>query len=837
MDACGGRLFRIGGNVSEKQGAFNPFDMVRVIGLRTAWEAFLFSRKKRRQDARFLAPAAPAGPWQTLGAVRAYHPDEQGVVFDSDSGSLRVDLLAEDCYRVRVSPSGEFGDLFSYALAKTEWEPVPFTTTDDSEAVTIQAGDMRCRIEWATLRLSVVTAAGRVICEDAGGPAWRGTQVRLSQRLASDESGHGLGERAFGLNLRGRTYGLWNTDPAGYARGVDPINFCIPFYVGLRSLSAHGIFWDNPSRGTVGVGAAGAEDELVFSSEAGELVYYVFAGPTALQVLERYTELTGRMSLLPLWVLGYHQARWSYLSAEEVRGIAREFRRRHIPCDALYLDIDYMDGFRCFTWHPELFPEPARLTADLAADGFKTVVILDPGIKTDPRYEVCRSGLEQDVFLKYPDGERFIAPVWPGNCYFPDFTSPAVREWWGAFYAGMLEAGVDGFWNDMGEPAIFAVDDQTKHAPDYLVHDWEGRGATHLEAHNVYGMLMARASREGLEQLAPDRRHLLIIRAGYAGAQRYATSWTADNLSQWDHLRLSISMCLNKGLSGMAFTGPDIGGFGLDGNGELFVRWVQLGALLPFFRGHTAKGTHPNEPWAYGQPYEDLVRPYIELRYRLLPYIYTMVAQCARFGWPIVRPLALLASSFADCDDQYLLGDALLAAPVVEQGAAARTVRFPPGDWFDYWTGDHFAGGASAEVAAPLDALPLYVRAGSVLPHWPVMMHTGERPVTTLELRIYAGSGQTPLYEDAGKGKAYQDGEYRWSTFTCDIAEDGTFTVQWERSGSYRPAYTAVDVSLIGLEARPSAAKLDGNLVADWQVDDGILRLSVGEFQTLTVNP
>lgn len=824
-----------GGAVSDKTGAFNTLGMIRAIGLRTAWDALRYTRKKRRQDARFQAAAVPGGPWQTLGVLQDYVADEQGIVFTSDTGSLRVDILAADCIRVRVSPGGEFGPLFSYAQAKTEWALVAFTITEDARAVTIHAGDLRIRIERAALKLSLVTTEDRVICEDAQGPAWRGSQVRLSQCLTADESGHGLGERAFGLNLRGRSYGLWNTDPSGYAREVDPINFCIPFYLGLRGLHAHGVFWDNPSRGAVAVGGPGAESELIFTAESGELCYYVFTGPTALHVMERYTELTGRMPLLPLWALGYHQARWSYLSAGDVRAIAREFRRRQIPCDALYLDIDYMDGFRCFTWHPRHFPQPARLTTDLAAEGFRTVVILDPGIKTDPNYAVCRSGLEHDAFLKYPDGERFVAPVWPGNCYFPDFTSPAVREWWGALYADMLDAGVDGFWNDMGEPAIFAADDSARHAPDYLVHDWEGDGATHLEAHNVYGMLMGRASREGLERLAPDRRHLLILRAGYAGAQRYATSWTADNLSQWDQLRLSISMCLNLGLSGMAFTGPDIGGFGLDGNGELFVRWVQVGVLLPFFRGHTAKGAHPNEPWAYGQPYEDFARSIIELRYRLLPYIYTTVAQCAWYGWPMVRPLALLDPSFADCDDQYLLGDHVLAAPVVEQGAVTRTVRFPPGAWYCYWTGNRFVGGMSIEVSAPLDVLPLYVRAGSVLPHWPLMMYTGQHPVTTLALRIYVGSGMTPLYEDAGEGKAYQDGAYRWSTFTCVMGDDGRFTVTWERAGAYPSTCTAVEVSVFGLDVEPSAVSVDGQSAAGWRFEDGILVLTVGEFQALAI--
>ena len=814
---------------------FSLLDVVRMIGPRTAWQAFWYDRSRHRLDARYAVPSPPPGPWNRLGELREIEQNAQGVMFRTDSGSLRVDVLAEDCLRVRLAPDGVFSEPFSYAVEKTVWEPVDFTVAEDDEGVTIQAGDTRCRVARASARLTVTDSAGRVICEDDEGITWRGHQVRLSQRLAPGESGHGLGERAFGLNLRGRTYTLWNKDPIGYNRGDDPINLSIPFYLGLRGTNAYGIFWDNAARGRVSVGASGAEDELVFEAEAGELRYYLLTGPTALQVLERYTELTGRMPMPPLWALGYHQCRWSYMTEEEVREIAAEFRQRRIPCDAIYLDIDYMDGFRCFTWNRQRFPDPPRMIADLRKQGFKVVTIIDPGIKVDRRYAVCESGLREGAFLKYPDGKLFVAPVWPGNCYFPDFTSPDVRAWWGRQYAGLLADGVAGFWNDMGEPAIFGFGGAAPDMPDYVPHDWEGRGTTHLEAHNVYGMLMGRATREGLEHLAPERRHLVIVRAAFAGAQRYASSWTADNVSAWDHLRLSISMCLNLGLSGLSFTGPDIGGFAGNADGELFTRWVQLGVLLPFFRGHTAKGTARHEPWAFGQPYEDINRRYIELRYRLLPYLYTAFAECAVHGWPIIRPLAFEDPAFADCDDQYLLGNALLAAPVVEQGAAQRTVRLPAGDWYDYWSGKRYEGGASYDVAAPLDMLPLFVRGGSVIPHWPVMQHTGEQTVEQLLLRVYVGHGQTALYEDAGEGKDYQDGVFRWSHFECLHDDHGGFDVTWQRTGAYQPAYRNVRLEIIGLDAAPPGVVLDGESVTDWRMEDGVLTFVGAVFDHLHV--
>lgn len=816
--------------------AFSLLGMVRAIGLRTSLDSAVYDVVRRRQAARFAAPETQPGPWQSPSELNAFKADQTGAEFHSDSGSLRVDVVGEQCFRVRFAPDGQFAPLFSYAVVeRRDTQPVPFSIVETDTAIEVRAEHLAAEIGRDDLSVRITTPEGRVVCEDAGGIAWRGKAVRHSVLLAKAEAGHGLGERAFGLNLRGRTYGLWNTDPAGYAPGVDPINLCIPFYVGQDGQGARGIFWDNPSRGTIAVGAAGAEDELVFSAESGELCYYVFPGPTLNDVVEQYTALTGRMPMPPLWTLGYQQCRWSYMSADEVRGIAAEFRRRQIPCDALYLDIDYMDGFRCFTWNPRTFPEPERLTADLAAQGFRTVVMIDPGIKQDHAYAVCKSGLQEDVFLKYPDGSLFVAPVWPGNCYFPDFTSARVRAWWGEWYRGMLDKGVAGFWNDMGEPAIFCMAGADKNVPDFVPHDWDGRGATHLEAHNVYGMQMGRATREGLEALQPDRRHLVIVRAGYAGVQRYASSWTADNLSTWDHLRVTIGMCLNLGLSGLAFTGPDIGGFGGNADGELFARWIQLATLLPFFRGHTAKGTIPHEPWAFGQPYEDINRRYIGLRYRFLPYLYTAMAECATYGWPIIRPTKILDAAVGDCDDTYLLRDGVLVAPVVQQGADRRQVRLPAGGWYDYWTGQPVKGGETIEVTAPLEHLPLYVRAGTVLPHWPAMQYTGERPVDELELRVYHGEGESTLYEDAGEGKAYQAGAYRWSRFFCQPSAAG-LSVRWEIAGDFQPEYRRARVLVYGLAARPASVLVDDRRIEDWDWQDGVLTVSCAPFASLVVN-
>lgn len=807
---------------------------LKMIGVQPALQAIRYELRRRLKDARFAGTVArPVGPWSCLGTVNTFVQNETGVTIHTPSGSLRIDVVAKDSLRVRVRADNDFGEPFSYAVVGTPATDVAFSVLETEQAIILRTDVLNCEVIRDGARLVVTTLDGRAIVQDAEGPAWRGDAVRLSLQMTDEESGHGLGERAFDFDLRGRSYALWNTDPAGYARGDDPINLSIPMYVGLRDTAAFGVFWNNSARGKVHVGAEEAPGSLVFEADAGELDYYVFAGPTAADVLRGYTALTGRMPMPPLWALGYHQCRWSYMSAEEARAIAREFRERQIPCDAVYLDIDYMDGFRCFTWNADTFPDPAKLIQDLRESGFRTVIMIDPGIKVDPDYHVCRSGLEQDVFLKYPDGSRFVAPVWPGDCYFPDFTKPVVRSWWRELYHDLLDLGVDGVWNDMNEPAIFSSNPAFQDIPDYVIHDMDGHPAGHNEAHNVYGMQMVRATRESLEAYQPERRHLVITRAGFAGVQRYASSWTADNLSTWDHMLLSISMCLNLGLSGLSFTGPDIGGFAQDGDGELLTRWLQLGVLLPFFRVHSAKGTRQQEPWAFGAPFEAIARQSIELRYRLLPYIYTTFAVCAGEGTPIVRSLATLEPGFTDCVDQYCHGEALMIAPVVQKGATQRTVRFPSGTWFDYWTGEQFEGGTTRTVDAPLDTLPLYVRAGHVVPHWPVMQHTGEIAAPELELRVYVGNGVSRLYEDAGDGKEYLAGAYRWSSFTME-AEPAQLTLGWHSEGQFVPPNQSLMVRVVGYDTPPAAVEVDGTAVP-FEHDGGQVIVRCNRFNTLII--
>jgi alpha-glucosidase len=324
-----------------------------------------------------------------------------------------------------------------------------------------------------------------------------------------------------------------------------------------------------------------------------------------------------------------------------------------------------------------------------------------------------------------------------------------------------------------------------------------------------------------------------MTRAAYAGAQRYASSWTGDNIATWDHLRLSLSMVLNLGLSGIPLTGPDVGGFAGTPDGELFARWMQLGSMLPYFRVHSAKGKPPQEPWSYGELYESINRKTLERRYQLLPYLYSAVAQCAQDGTPIARPMFMADPgdpALRDLDDQFMLGDALLVAPVLEPGSVDRKVYLPRGVWYEYATGRMIDGARQITAAAPLDALPLYARAGQVIPLWPVMQHTGEQPLDELRLRVYAGNGESTVYEDAGEGLAYQQGDYRWSYFTCKFLASGQFALEWRRTGRYQPAYQQVRVEIVGISGEPQSVMLDGQGAPVWYYESGIVELVAGTF-------
>ncbi|HET6549925.1 MAG TPA: TIM-barrel domain-containing protein, partial [Solirubrobacter sp.] len=673
--------------------------------------------------------------------------------------TVEVTALAEGIWRVGLFPGGKPPAYRSEAVAR-EYEPLP-----DLEGVAVDLDPLR--ISFADGFLA--DDPGLEIAQAAldGTDDLLGPPLRLRKARGPDERYFGCGERTAGLEKTGSHQVFWNVDPpAGHTAAYNNLYTSIPFLLCLDQGRAHGLFLDNPGRVEFDLGK---EDPARFTATAaGSLVYYVFAGPAPRDVLARYTELTGRIALPPLWALGNQQSKWGYMDAAEVRAIARGHRERAIPCDVIYLDIDHMDGYRVFTFDDERFPDPAAFVRELEEDGFKVVCITDPGVKVDEGYGVYTSGRERDLYCKTADGADYHNVVWPGLCAFPDFTNPAARDWWGAQQAPLVDAGVAGVWCDMDEPALFVPLQSTM--PGDVVHPGGGDPKLHAQIHNVYGSLMARAAHEGLARLRPDRRPFVITRAGFAGLQRHALQWTGDNSSWWEHLWMSMPQLQNLGLSGVSFCGVDIGGFFGDCNGELLARWTEFGIFQPFCRNHSCKGTAPQEPWAFGEPWESVCRDMLELRMRLLPYLYSAFEEAARCGAPILRPLLFEHPDDPvtyTVDDEFLFGDALLVAPITRPGIEHRHVYLPAGTWVQWWTGERIDGPAHVLAHAPLGRPALYARANAAIPMWPVMQHTGETP-DELTLRVFAVPGAAAvtreLYEDAGEG--YGPGARR--TLTCD---------------------------------------------------------------------
>lgn len=789
-----------------------------------------------RYNAQYFHPSEPPETWHSIGPVRQVEQEGARVRLIGTGGTLEITFLTQNRLRVRrlIDPSSE---PFSWAVIDQSSASVSVSLHETDEQITLRTDSILCVIDRETARLMVCDLLGNVRYAEETGLEWADNKsLRLRLRLATDESAYGTGGRAFPLNLRGRIVALWNRDAGKFTYALDPINYSIPFYVGMHQHGPYGLLWDEPARGLMDIGASDP-NILHIETERGAGCYYLFFDDTVTEIVASYTALTGRMPLPPLWTLGYHQCRYSYQSAEELLSVAHELRNRRIPCDALYLDIHYMEGYRVFTWDRVNFPDPKAMTDELHAMGFKVVAILDPGVKVDEAYAICGDGCEENVFLTYPDGELLSAVVWPGNVHFPDFTSARVREWWSRYTASLVkESGLDGLWNDMNEPLHFSGQG-AKDLPDYIAHDGEGRGGTHVDLHNVYGMQMSRATLEGLKKARPESRPFNITRSGYAGAQRYASSWTGDNIADWDGLRLSLSMVINLALSGQSFTGADIGGFAYDTTPELLVRWMQANILLPFYRNHSAIDTVRQEPWQFGDIYETYARATIELRYQFLPYLYTAFAQCHFEGLPIIRPLWTAEpnnSNLRSIDDCYLVGDSVLVAPITQEAAIRRTVYLPAGDWYDFWTHTRYEGGSLYTVEAPLTRVPLFIKSGTALPLAPIVQHTSEGWGDTLVLRVYADSGETRIYEDAGDGLAYQKDDYRWTIITCT---EGAHSLLIERrtEGTFKPAYRSIEVQMVGASNPPMEVQVDGKLHTTWVYENGVLSVPVTDFKRVYI--
>jgi alpha-glucosidase len=581
----------------------------------------------------------------------------------------------------------------------------------------------------------------------------------------------GLGERFSTLDLRGAKHTLCTTDETKHTEFADSLYKAIPFMVLFDGDQSYGFFLDSPAPQRWDLDSElSCEGKIeLFTRQGWSLSVF---GPAPLPgILNSFTAVTGKAKMPPLWSLGHQQCRWSYPDEETVREIATEFRKRKIPCDTIYLDIDYMDEYRVFTHSSERFPTFTKMIEDLRAQNFNVITIVDPGVKQDEKFPVFKSGLKDDLFCKTQEGEVYIGQVWPGHSAFPDFLKAETRKWWADNHSFYIKNGIAGIWNDMNEPALFnwtrplpeVMDALPIESAQQFCQTLDGERIGHLEVRNLFGTLMCKSTHQGLIEQRPNERPFILTRSATAGIQNYSAVWLGDNYSWYEHLAKSIPMLLNMGMSGVAFCGVDVGGFFGNCPPEMLVRWYELGIFYPLFRNHCWLEGRAQEPFAYGEKCEALVRKLIETRYALLPYIYSLFHEHTVSGAPLMRPLSWhypLDKIAANIDDEFLLGENILVAPITERAKSCRNIYFPEGLWHPFSGGAPVKGGQTLTVEIPLGAVPAFVRDGSIIPMASAMQSTVEYENCTITFKCFGGNAQGLYFEDDGKSFDYERGDY-----------------------------------------------------------------------------
>jgi len=744
----------------------------------------------------------------TLGNVQQATTTTQGVLLRTAEGTMRITVFRADTIEVRAMLYGDASfEAFSYAVIAQPIE-TPFVWIEEPNRYILQTSHITLIIQKNPLRLQFYDLSGNLLNEDhdSFGISWQGTEVTNYKTLQPQERFIGLGQKLGGLDRKGVSYTNWNVDAFAYGGDADPLYGSYPFYVGIlpEDQKLYGIFFDNTHLTRFNF-AASTDRFSYFQAQDGEMRYYFFHNETLPEILEAYTWLTGKINLPPLWSLGFQQCRYSYYPDKELLKLAETFREKDIPADVLYLDIHYMEKYKVFTWDNQRFPAPADLVGKLKSMGFEVVLIFDPGVKIEAGYLAYENGLEQDIFVKYADGVPYTGEVWPGRCHFPDFTAQKTRDWWGEQFKSLAEMGVQGFWNDMNEPAVWG-----KHFPDITLFDYEGEGAMHKKAHNVYGMQMARATYEGTKKQLNDTRPFVLTRAGYAGVQRYAAVWTGDNCSSEDSMLGDVRLLNSMGLAGLGFCGYDVGGFVGEASTDLFKRWIALGAFAPFFRCHTMINSKDSEPWSFGEETEEISRNFIKLRYRLMPYLYATFYEATQTGLPIQRSLAFQYPFDEKIYDakytaQYTFGKFLLVIPVAGGGTVLHRTYLPAGKWYDFYNDKLYTGNQELILEVPSNKLPVFVQSGGILPTQKAVAHTHEASDGVLEIHLYNGEDNTHFmyYEDDGKSYEYAQNVYYKRDFNFVVGRQGAKTFDISAvEGTYLSKFNALKLYLHGFDTQ-----------------------------------
>ncbi len=769
--------------------------------------------------------------------------DKRTVEFDRGDISLRLTFLESSLLRCHYVRGQIFDEIPSYGVDAHYRSKFPvLTEIEDEHAVNICSKTLCVRVRRADMGLEFYDrATGCLLSADAEGMGHRAQEavgddiVWMLKHMPEKACFLGLGDKPTDLNLRGKRLELWNCDHYSFKEHGDPLYKSIPFFLCIQEQGSHGIFFDNSMRSYFDFGKTDKK-RLLFGADGGQMDYYFIGGNSALDIVAAYTRLTGLPAMPPLWALGYHQSRWGYKQQQKVIELAESFRTKHIPCDSIHLDIDHMEQRQSLTWNKENFPDPEQMIEGLEDLGIKCVTIVNPSIKIDMDQYIWRSGFEHNVYCRRHDGALMEGEAWAGMCHFPDFSSPRVRGWWARlFIHDIKERGVRGIWADMNEPSL----SNNKSFPNDTRHDFEGHPCSHNKAHNIYGQAMLIACRDAMLLHAPRRRPFVLSRAGYAGLQRYAATWTGDNVASWPHLRLANLMVQRLSTSGISFAGSDTGGFLQQPSAELFYRWMQLSAFHPFLRAHCHDLYGSREPWSFGAKAEQHCRHAIEQRYRLLPYFYTLFYRYATTGLPMIRSLALQYGDLRYAQSDYrcfFLGDALYVIAVQWMGEKSCNIHLPSGTWYKLWT-DECCGTGKCDYSIDITAehIPVLVRAGCVIPRWPIQQYVGEiaHPRVSYELWwLDDGEQESHHYEDSGDGYDYQQGDYLDHHFHYRC-EQGKMVLQHDWSGNVRLAgQEEVDLLIHGLPSlRQLDILMDDTHTRSVQIDeDGVLRLTLPRF-------
>lgn len=769
-----------------------------------------------------------------------------GAVATANGITLQVNALRGDILRVRMWKGDAIPEDASWAVLPSSRSSSVNVTPEPHGFAT---RTLRVLIS-EQLELTVSELSGKVLQKDASPVQWKGNGFIISKQRTNDDHFFGLGDKPGPLDRAGETFTMWNTDAFGWQESTDPIYKSIPFFLHVSDGQSLGVFLDNTWRSNFDFGHTDP-NEYTFGASGGPIDYYLIYGPEPRQVVTSWSWLTGPSPLPPMWALGFQQSRYTYFPESQLREIADRLRKDRIPTDVLWLDIDFQHKNWPFTVNKEAYPDFKGMVRDLAKEHFKLVVITDLHVAKQPGvgYAPYDSGIAGDHFVKNPDGSVYVGTVWPGDAVFPDFTQARTRQWWGTLFKTFVDDGVAGFWNDMNEPAVFGTPGKTMPADVQSRIDEPGfrkRTATELEVHNIFGLENARATYEGELTLRPNERPFVMTRASYAGGQRYGFTWTGDNSSTWNHLNMTVPQILNLGLSGFAFSGADVGGFAGSPSAQLLTKWVELAAFQPVDRIHSAKGTRMHEVWVDGPEQEAIRRRFIEERYRLMPYIYTTAEETSRDGLPIDRPLFLEYPDDLTGGTEFMVGSRIVVAPSAYlEDTAPYAVHLPPGTWYDYWSGEKVQMGEAKSVdleqrdkvvaqkplivTPKLDQLPVYVRAGSILPIAPLTQSTSETPHGPLTLRVFplmAGTGSRgeacagEVYTDDGHTLNFKRGEFARIRFSCAVAADGSLTVQIGRQeGSWKPWWHEYRVEVVGLTLKTSQVTMNGRRLTLSQVD------------------